>query len=96
MTQQHRFAVVSIDRNSGKILWDKTIAKALPHEGGHDSGSLASASPVTDGEQALRRIEATEFDLVLTDLKLPGVSGLEVLKAAQSLRPGSAASSSFQ
>ncbi|MGI9244502.1 MAG: PQQ-binding-like beta-propeller repeat protein [Verrucomicrobiales bacterium] len=53
VSQQHRFAVLSIDRESGKILWDKTVARALPHEGGHDSGSLASASPITDGERVI-------------------------------------------
>ena len=53
VTQRHRFAVISVDRNSGKILWDKTVAEALPHEGGHESGSLASGSPVTDGERVI-------------------------------------------
>ena len=33
------------------------------------------------GEEALARCHAVEYDLVVTDLKLPGVSGLEVLQA---------------
>ena len=37
-------------RTSGKILWQQTLHKALPHEQGHYTGSLASNSPVTDGE----------------------------------------------
>ena len=53
VTQKHRFAVIALDRNSGKVLWDKTVAEALPHEGGHESGSLASGSPVTDGERVI-------------------------------------------
>lgn len=53
VTQRHRFAVISLDRSSGKILWEKTVAEALPHEGGHESGSLASGSPVTDGERVI-------------------------------------------
>ena len=53
VTQRHRFAVISINRSSGKIRWDKTVAEALPHEGGHESGSLASGSPVTDGERVI-------------------------------------------
>ena len=53
VTRRHRFAVLAIDRKSGKILWDKTVAEALPHEGGHESGSLASGSPVTDGERVI-------------------------------------------
>ena len=33
------------------------------------------------GEEALARCHATAYDLVVTDLKLPGVSGLEILQA---------------
>lgn len=50
VSQKHRFVVLTIDRITGKILWEQHVAEALPHEGGHESGSLASASPVTDGE----------------------------------------------
>ncbi|MFT4550887.1 MAG: outer membrane protein assembly factor BamB, partial [Verrucomicrobiales bacterium] len=53
ITQHHRFAVLCIGRKSGKILWDRTLNEALPHEGGHESGSLASGSPVTDGERVI-------------------------------------------
>lgn len=47
--QKHRFAVIAIDRTDGKIRWEKTVNEVLPHEGGHYTASLASASPVTDG-----------------------------------------------
>jgi outer membrane protein assembly factor BamB len=47
----HHFDILCIDRNSGKILWQKTAAVATPHEGYHRQyGSFASNSPVTDGE----------------------------------------------
>ena len=36
---------------AAKIVWQKTLHEALPHEGGHFTASLASASPVTDGER---------------------------------------------
>ena len=35
---------------------------------------------VPDGETGLRRLQERGFDLVLTDMSLPGVGGLEVLK----------------
>jgi diguanylate cyclase (GGDEF)-like protein len=35
------------------------------------------------GEDAVRMLEESEFDVVISDLKLPGVSGLEVLKFAK-------------
>lgn len=34
-----------------------------------------------DGESALQRFQQVEFDLVLCDLRLPGISGLDVLKS---------------
>jgi outer membrane protein assembly factor BamB len=49
LTHMHEFAVLAVNRADGKILWRKTVHKELPHEAGHISASLASASPVTDG-----------------------------------------------
>ncbi len=48
--QAHQFAVLALDRSSGKTLWQRNLHQALPHEGGHYTASLASHSPVTDGE----------------------------------------------
>ena len=50
MTQNHEFVVLAVSRKNGKILWQQTVHKAIPHEAGHLTASLASASPVTDGE----------------------------------------------
>ena len=50
VTQRHEFVVLAINRRDGKILWQKSVHKKLPHEGGHYTGSLASNSAVTDGE----------------------------------------------
>lgn len=49
VTQRHEFVVLAVNRRDGKILWQKTALKKLPHEGGHYTGSLASNSAVTDG-----------------------------------------------
>jgi len=47
----HKFEVMSLDRKTGKILWQKTARVATPHEGYHRMyGSFASNSPVTDGK----------------------------------------------
>jgi len=48
--QRHEFAMLAVDRGRGRVLWKRTLAAALPREGGHYTGSLASHSPVTDGE----------------------------------------------
>ncbi len=50
LTQAHEFAVLAVSRKTGKILWHQTVHKQVPHEAGHVTASLASASPVTDGE----------------------------------------------
>jgi len=50
VTQHHEFAALCIDRRDGKVLWQRTLHKQLPHAVFHKTGTLASASPVTDGE----------------------------------------------
>jgi outer membrane protein assembly factor BamB len=50
VTHRHEFVVLALSRKDGKILWKRTLHEKLPHEGGHYSASLASNSPVTDGE----------------------------------------------
>jgi outer membrane protein assembly factor BamB len=49
-TFNHEFVVLAVSRKTGKILWQKTVHKQIPHEAGHVTASLASASPVTDGK----------------------------------------------
>ena len=49
-TDPHQFTLLSIDRNSGKIVWQKALRTEVPHEGHHPDHGFASASPVTDGE----------------------------------------------
>jgi len=51
VTHVHRFVALGVDRHSGKVLWQTTLAEEFPHEGGHITGSLASASPASDGER---------------------------------------------
>jgi outer membrane protein assembly factor BamB len=47
----HQFIVTSVDRRTGKIVWQKTAAEQVPHEGKHTTHTYAAASPVTDGQR---------------------------------------------
>ncbi len=49
-TKIHKFVVLAVSRNDGKILWQKTVTEEMPQEGRHEFGSWASHSPVTDGK----------------------------------------------
>jgi len=52
---------------------------------------LASAhhcEEASTAEDALRKLETRSFDVVLTDISMPGLSGRELLKRVLSLYPG--------
>ncbi len=50
--RDHDLVVMCLDRNSGKLIWQKTARAAKPHEGYHHRyGSFASNSPLTDGKR---------------------------------------------
>ena len=50
VTRHHKFMVFALNRHNGKTLWQRTMHRELPCEGGHFTSSFASNSPVTDGE----------------------------------------------
>jgi len=45
-----QFAILCIDKKTGKERWRKIVKETLPHEGHHQDHGFASASCVTDGE----------------------------------------------
>ena len=72
-----RYRVMIIDDE--KIVGD--MAKmSLEREGYHVETFL-------NGESALARLKEERFDVVVTDLKMKGVDGMEVLKTAKELYP---------
>ncbi|MDI6726714.1 MAG: sigma-54 dependent transcriptional regulator [Smithellaceae bacterium] len=48
-------------------------------------GLFVETSP--SGQDAIECIQKRDFDLVITDLKMPGISGIEVLKSIKILQP---------
>jgi len=50
-TEVHQFAVLCLDRRSGKVLWQKVAREEVPHEGFRQGeGSFASSSGLADGK----------------------------------------------
>ena len=62
----------------------RLLLSSVLKEEGHDVTAAAS------GEEALRLIAKRHYHLVLTDLKMPGISGLELLKQVKRDDPGTA------
>ena len=63
---------------------EKTIAITLRdalEEAGHDVVVAA------DGLEARRHLEERNFDVVVTDLKMPGMPGMEVLRLTKERTP---------
>lgn len=65
------------DRDSLRRMLDHALSGE-----GHEVETVAS------GEAALELLARRQYDLVLTDLKLPGQSGIEVLRQSRQLNPG--------
>ena len=49
VTHLHQFVVQSLGRKDGREVWRKVLKEEFPHEGGHETGCLASNSPSSDG-----------------------------------------------
>ena len=57
-------------------------ALSLPQGGGYLVESCES------GEAALERLERAHFDLLISDLRLPGINGLDLIEQARQRNPG--------
>ena len=49
VTHTNQYFVMALSRSNGHVLWKRVVREEWPHEGGHDTGSPCSSSPVTDG-----------------------------------------------
>jgi response regulator RpfG family c-di-GMP phosphodiesterase len=69
--------VLAVDDNSSLLRFLVSAFTA--------SGCTVTAAPTA--EDALDRIEAEAFDLVVSDIKMPGLSGLDLLRAVKTKQP---------
>src|SRR5262245_31209623 len=47
---QHQWKVYSLDRRTGRVLWERMVYEGVPRVKRHGKASHASASPATDGK----------------------------------------------
>lgn len=47
---EHEFKVYCLDKNSGKIIWERVAHKGIPKSKRHTKSSQANCTPVTDGK----------------------------------------------
>jgi two-component system cell cycle response regulator CpdR len=60
------------DEDGLRAIWQQIFRRL-----GHKTGTAS------DGAEGLAALEAGEFDVLLTDLRMPGMSGLELLAAVE-------------
>ncbi len=73
------------DRKSILIVDDEEIIREFLSEVLNDEYEVSLAK---DGDEAIDQLAARAFDLVITDLKMPRVSGDEVVKHVRNQHPG--------
>ncbi len=69
------------------VIDDEKIVRESLFHWFEEEGYLVETAE--DGETALRLFEKGKYDLLLVDMKMPGISGLEVLKKVKSIDPDS-------
>jgi len=73
-----------MDKKSVLVVDDEEIIRDFLFEVLNDDFEVSTAS---DGDEAINMIKESNFDLVITDLKMPRVSGDEVVKFARQTDP---------
>jgi len=71
----HSVLIIDDEKVQAGILWE-----ILSHEG-------FDVTTLTDPQQALSLVQKQSFDLVITDLKMPKVDGLELLERLRKIQP---------
>jgi outer membrane protein assembly factor BamB len=52
-TEAYHWMLLSFDRDTGKIRWQKVCREEAPHEGHHQTNTYASSSALTDGQNVI-------------------------------------------
>lgn len=68
------------------VIDDDHLVRLLVHEALHGAGHAVRTAG--DGRQGLTLLAREPFDLLITDVLMPGCDGLEIIQQARRLRPG--------
>jgi len=52
-----------------------------------ETSDIAVSGEASTGQDTLRKVRSHNYDIILLDISLPGISGLDVLKQIKSLKP---------
>jgi two-component system invasion response regulator UvrY len=53
-----------------------------------ETSDIVVSGEASTGQDTLRKVRSRHYDVVILDISLPGISGLDVLKQIKSLKPG--------
>ncbi|MBU0983758.1 MAG: response regulator, partial [candidate division Zixibacteria bacterium] len=74
---QHKHRVLVVD--------DEDIVQSLVRDALEDDGFYVET--VSGGHEAIERLVSTSFDLMVTDIRMPGMDGVELVERARDLAP---------
>ena len=66
---------------------EKLICRLVQALADWDSLGMEVAGTAENGLEALQLVEALEPDILITDIRMPGCDGLELIRRAKELRP---------
>jgi CheY-like chemotaxis protein len=76
--------IVSVVRKILVVDDDPVVSKSIDRVLASKGYAVISAH---DGEEALSKLNTEQYDLVFTDIKMPGISGLEVAERVKASQP---------
>ncbi|HAP42205.1 MAG TPA: Fis family transcriptional regulator, partial [Nitrospira sp.] len=81
-TKQKTFTILLVEDDAGDVdLFLRTVEQELPRHEDDDVTLVINAT----AEGAIERLQKDPVDLIIADVRLPGISGIELLRRVQDL-----------